>query len=141
MFLYSCTSLPVKVLLYETGVAEMVHLPPVGFKGHRLHRPWVHKVPDKVAEGGIHACCKRLLHCFGWIRLVTIQVQNRPAKVLVKVFIGVQKLVSVGREEADEGVPHKQELAVVLQFYLKSKRVTPSVRKMDGFLWAELRAE
>lgn len=47
----TASALPEKTaLLYEAGVAQVVHLPPVGFKGFILLCLWVYQVLYKVVK-------------------------------------------------------------------------------------------
>ena len=52
---FIATALPAKkILLYEAGVAQAVHLPPVGFKGFLYLCLRVQQVLNKVVEGGAY---------------------------------------------------------------------------------------
>ncbi len=69
------TALKIKItLLYETGVAQFVHRPPVGIQGPRCS--WVYQVLDKVVKCDVHSRFNRIFYCLWWIRLVAITANN-----------------------------------------------------------------
>lgn len=126
----TASALPEKTaLLYEAGVAQVVHLPPVGFKGFILLCLWVYQVLYKVVKWGAHSGCKRLVHCLWCIRLVAIQAQNVQGKEFIEIVIVPLELVSISGDETDKWVPDKQELPVVLQLCLQT------MKKYTSTLW------
>lgn len=107
------------VLLYGAGVTQTVHLPPVRLKGLLPLRHWVQQVLDEVVKRRTQPRSKRLFHCLWWVGLVAVTTQNAPAKVVVEVLFGPEKLVPVGGDETDKRVPDKHELGVVLELGLQ----------------------
>lgn len=107
-----------KVILNLARMAKPIHLPPVLVKGHLLLRLRVQEVLDEVGEGGMDAHAERLLHRGRRRRLIGVAAQHDLRKASIEVLVRQLEFIPVGRDEADEGVPHKYELCVLLELHL-----------------------
>lgn len=95
-----------EVVAHGTGLAQIVRRHPVLV--HAL-RVLVQQIPDKLCEGHVVPRHRRILrHTF------SVPLNDLHA-VLPLVGLNLPELVSVGRQQALHGLPHKHELEVVLE--------------------------
>lgn len=113
-----------KIVLNLARMAKTIHLPPVLIKGHLLLGLRVQDVLDEVGEGGMDTHGKRLVHGSGRRRLVGIAAQHDLCKAVIEILIGHFEFIPVGGDEAQKGVPHEEELGVLLQLHLQKKNDT-----------------
>lgn len=110
--------LPHEVIVYLARVAEAVHLPPVFVEGCQLLGVWVQQVLDEVGEGDLEAGAEGLAHGGGQAGVVGVQPEHGHGKLAVELLVLQLELAAESRDEAHEGVAHKQELGVLLQLDL-----------------------
>lgn len=93
-----------KVIVHGTRLAQVVHGHPMLIHAFRV---FVHQVSQELRECDIVAC--------GAGPRSSPVPPHYLSPVTLLVLSDLAKFVAVGREEAFQGVPHKQELKVVLQ--------------------------
>lgn len=109
-------------LLYETRVAETVHLLPVGLKGFIFLCLRVNQELYEVGKRDVEPGIERIVHARWWIRYVAVLLQDVPAGSLVNNVVALLKLVPKGGDEPNKRVPNKQELGVMLHPRLQDNK-------------------